>query len=74
MLLKILELFEERKTLSLNDLSYHFEVEQYAMKAMLNELENKGKICRKKLECETCCNGCGMCELSGEKYTYILTE
>jgi predicted transcriptional regulator len=74
MLLQILHLFEERKTISLNDLSLHFDVDKSAMKSMLNELELKGKICRKRLECETCCNGCGACLLTDTKDTYKITD
>ncbi|MDO9577705.1 MAG: FeoC-like transcriptional regulator [Candidatus Cloacimonadales bacterium] len=72
MLLQILQLFEERKTISLSDLSLHFNIDKSAMQGMLNELVKKGKISRKHLECETGCTGCGMCSLSDERDTYIL--
>ncbi|MCF7794656.1 MAG: FeoC-like transcriptional regulator [Candidatus Cloacimonetes bacterium] len=72
MLVSILDLFEERKVISLDDLCKHFDVDPQTMKEMLNKLVIKGKIARKPLECESFCNHCGMCELTNEKFTYKL--
>jgi len=72
MLLQILQLFEERKTISLRDLSLHYKIDSSAIQAILDELVKKGKISRNHLECESCCTGCGYCSYANVKDVYKL--
>ena len=62
MIIKIKELFEKKKILSLEELSAYFQVEPMAMEKMLDVLVKKGFIRRKAIGCETA--SCGDCAQS----------
>ncbi|MDD3375190.1 MAG: FeoC-like transcriptional regulator [Candidatus Omnitrophica bacterium] len=68
MLIKIKELFEKQKILSLEELSTYFQVEPTAMEKMLDILVEKGFIQKKVIECKTtlcadCAQSCGSAKL-----------
>lgn len=74
MLLQILQLFEERKTISLNDLSLHFKIDRSAMQEMLKELVQKGKLSKLHLECNSCSSGCEGCSFADEMDVYTINS
>jgi len=72
MLLQILQLFEERKTISLNDLCIHFGIDRSAMQGILERLIQKKKISRLNMECNSCSSSCEGCSFADEKEIYKL--
>jgi len=58
MLLKIIDLFKERKIISLSDLSIHFKTDESALEAMLETLERKNYISKLHTECNSCSASC----------------
>ena len=72
MLRKIIDLFKERKTISLSDLSIHFKTDESAIQAMLETLERKGYIQKLHTECNSCSDSCKGCSFAGEKDFYQL--
>ena len=59
MLVDIKKMFQERKILSLYELSIHFEVESSAMEQMLERLIDMEEVKKKDLNCESqACGGC----------------
>ncbi|MBC8385784.1 MAG: hypothetical protein H8E57_09745 [Candidatus Cloacimonetes bacterium] len=70
MLTKILHLFEERKIISLSDLSIHFKTELTAMSGMLQQLIRKGYIEPMHSECSSCSADCKDCSFSEKKDCY----
>lgn len=57
---EIKDYFKERSAASLSDLSIHFNVEPAAMRGMLDQWIQKGKV-RKvdhKGSCSNCCSNC----------------
>ncbi|MDP8264819.1 MAG: FeoC-like transcriptional regulator [Candidatus Aceula lacicola] len=72
MLIKIKELFEKQKILSLEELSIHFQVDPTAMEKMLDILIKKGVIRKKSIECRSA--SCASCAQSCASEKFILFE
>ena len=72
MLIKIKEIFEKQKILSLDELSAHFQVDSAAMEKMLNVLIKKGFIRKKAIECKV--KSCADCTQSCIPDKLILFE
>lgn len=72
MLREIIDLFKERKIISLSDLAIHFKTDESAMQAMLQILEKKGYIQKLHTECNSCSASCKGCSFAGEKDFYQL--
>jgi DeoR/GlpR family transcriptional regulator of sugar metabolism len=72
MLRKIINLFKERKIISLSDLVIHFKIDESAMLAMLETLERKGYISKLHTECNSCSASCKGCSFASEKDFYQL--
>ena len=64
--------FASRKVASLQDLSFHFNVEPDAVRGMLEQWIHKGKMYRLPYEesCQGCC-GCGYNSEKMEFYQWI---
>ncbi len=74
MLIAILSLFKERKTISLSDLSIHFKTDANAMQSMLNKLIDKDLIEHINFNCEGCSSGCKSCSFVNDKDIYKLKQ
>jgi Mn-dependent DtxR family transcriptional regulator len=72
MLSKIINLFKERKIISLSDLSIHFKIDESALEAMLETLERKDYIQKLHTECNSCSASCKGCSFAKEKDFYQL--
>ena len=72
MLREIIDLFKERKIISLSDLSIHFKTDESTMEAMLQELVRKDYIQKLYTECNDCSASCKGCSFAGEKDFYQL--
>ncbi|MBC8414965.1 MAG: LuxR family transcriptional regulator [Candidatus Cloacimonetes bacterium] len=72
MLRKIIDLFKERKIISLSNLAIHFKTDESAMEAMLQELVRKGYIQKLHTECNSCSASCMGCSFASEKDFYQL--
>lgn len=61
MLFEIKKLLKKRESISLSDLSIHFEVEKSAMEKMMEIFLRKGTAKKTDTGCSTgSCGGCGM--------------
>lgn len=61
MLTEIKKLLKERESISLSDLSIHFEVEESAMEKMMEIFLRKGTAKKTDIGCSTgSCGGCTM--------------
>lgn len=61
MILKELQGFlRERKKVSIQDIKFHFRMDGNALRAMLDKLIRKGRVCR--IEFTKKCAGCGCCD------------
>jgi len=70
MLLKILDLFKERKIIGLSDLSIYFKTDKRAIQGMLQQLLRKGYIELLHTECSSCSEDCRNCSFADEKEYY----
>jgi len=61
---------QARKEAPLRDMSLHFDMEQDALRGVLEQWMRKGKVCR--LPSGTPCNGCSSCEpMNIELYAWV---
>ena len=74
MLRKIIDLFRERKIISLTDLSTHLKTEETAMEGMLQYLVRKKIIEHLHTECNLCISNCKTCPFGKEKDFYQLSN
>jgi len=72
MLLEIIKLFQERKTISKSDLAFHFKIQESATDAILEKLVKKNIIKPINSECSLCNSGCKTCPFSSEKDTFVI--
>lgn len=74
MISEILKLIKERKFVSLNDLSIHFDITSSALKPILETLISKGYIKYTSVDCDTCNNDCNKCPYLKDKEFYQYNE
>ena len=74
MLREIKELFQERKTISLNDLAIHFKIQESAMDGILEKLVKKDFIEHLNTECFACSSSCSSCSFASEKILYKIVN
>lgn len=76
MISAIIEYMRERKTVSLNDLMIHFEIDESAIKPILERLIAKKYINHLNLECNGCSRDCSKCSFVKDKefYQYIAED
>jgi hypothetical protein len=74
MLRQILNLFSERKIISLTDLVNHFNTDNSAMTGMLEHLVRKKFIKHLHIECIACSSNCKTCNYADEKEYYEILE
>lgn len=70
MLSEIKKWILERKVVSLNEISLHFQVEQSAMDKMMERLEDKGFV--RKIKPEACSLACSDCAVQGCKVSQMI--
>ena len=70
MLKQIISLFQERKILSLQDVSIHFHIDDSATEGMLTLLVKKHLIKSVSNICDGCKNSCQKCDLFGKSKYY----
>jgi len=72
LLLQIKKYIAERGTASLQEMAWHFRMENSALQPMLELLVKKGQI--QKIECNSCCNGaCSSCCPDAAEFYSITT-
>ncbi|MEA1972067.1 MAG: FeoC-like transcriptional regulator [Candidatus Cloacimonadota bacterium] len=74
MLRKIKNLFRERKTLDIGELSIYFKISESAIEGMLKLLMQKKFIQKLEFDCGTCSSSCSGCPFSNHKDVYELTK
>jgi len=75
MLRDTLKLLQERKIISLRDLSLHFDVDRDAMESMMMRLEEKGYVRKFDLFCSSCstkkCSTCTSSLIDNVQYQLV---
>ena len=74
MLRQIINLFQERKIISLSDLAIHFKTDKSAMAGMLSQLIRTKHIEYLNIECSSCSSNCKTCGFADEKEYYRSVE
>lgn len=72
MLRDIKELFIERKSMNIKDLTIHFKISENALDGMLQLLIEKNIIEKIEMDCDYCKSSCGNCSFAKQKEIYKL--
>jgi predicted transcriptional regulator len=70
----ILDLLNERKQLSLSEISILCKVREEVAEEILKQLERKGKVVKKNISCSGCMKSCDSCLKRGDLIYYRKRE
>jgi hypothetical protein len=62
-LINLIHLFQERKILSLEDITIHFHIDKETALGLIETLYQKGKIEKLEETCKSCSSSCKSCSI-----------
>ncbi len=74
MIRDIINLFNERKSLDIDEIANHFNITESALEGMLKILINKNLVELVTFDCVSCSNSCGSCSFAKHKDVYKLKK